>query len=156
MGISLPRHLLTDLFDVPNQRRVRRRAAVDQALERFDARIRHPHNASYRLIPAWVWEEDRSDALRPRLRDRVEQGHHCLAVEYQAAALDSNQMIATKKIFEVQRALWLARRTSLSFDTVIHADQFKSSWVLVKLSVIIGCGLCKVMQMNRFHVMIST
>lgn len=82
------------------------------------------------------------DKLRPALQDKLADGtRHCLAIEYEAAALGSPdtsstrdpklaiQETATIKIQFVNLALWLARPTSLSFKIVVHAVNHGTEWV---------------------------
>lgn len=97
---------------------------------------------SLRAIPEWVIDNTFVDKLRPALQDKLADGtRHCLAIEYEAAALGSPdtsstrdpklaiQETATIKIQFVNLALWLARPTSLSFKIVVHAVNHGTEWV---------------------------
>ena len=97
---------------------------------------------SYRPIPEWVLLEDTVDLLRPRLREKIDDGaRYCIAVEYKADALGSPdpqwmgdqpraiQDTATERIRYVNLALWLVRPTALSFNVIAHAANHETEWV---------------------------
>lgn len=97
---------------------------------------------SLRAIPPWVINNTFVDKLRPALQDKLADGtRHCLAIEYEAAALGSPdnrstrdpklaiQETASINIQFVNLALWLARPTSLSFKVVVHAVNHGTDWV---------------------------
>jgi hypothetical protein len=81
-------------------------------------------------LPSWIQEDDPADGLRPQLRDKIDTSEPtCIQIQYQASALSSEQRDATRQIFSLHLALWLARGTPLSFDVIAHAENYGSQWV---------------------------
>lgn len=81
-------------------------------------------------LPSWIQEDDPADGLRPQLRDKIDTSEPtCIKIQYQASALSSEQRDATRQIFSLHLALWLARGTPLSFDVIAHAENYGSQWV---------------------------
>jgi hypothetical protein len=85
---------------------------------------------SYRLLPDWIWEESGEDGFRSQLRDKIDRTQpHCIAAEYQAEGLSTEQVVATQKIFSAHLALWFAHATALSFGVMVHAGKYGEGWL---------------------------
>ena len=81
-------------------------------------------------LPSWIQEDDSSDDIRRQLRDKIEWSEPtCIQIQYEAGALSSEQIDATRQIFALHLALWLARGTPLSFDLIAHAENYGSQWL---------------------------
>jgi hypothetical protein len=81
-------------------------------------------------LPSWILEDDTSDALRPQLRDEIHSTEpNCIQIQYQASALSTEQRDAARQIFSLHLALWMARRTPLSFDVIAHAEHYGRQWI---------------------------
>ena len=81
-------------------------------------------------LPSWIQEDDPSDDLRPKVRGRIDSSEPtCIQIQYEASALSSEQMDAARQIISLHLALWMARRTPLSFKVMAHVEHYGRQWL---------------------------